>query len=122
MADSRIVLMTRGLRSLVTEWRIKPRRPGRGNSNWMLEVSSPLSMGSRGRETTMTALVSRFRVVIKETCKSERVIGYPSFSWNQGAPMRGISLRSEEPGLKAEQAGHGPAIISEGESRRCYWE
>lgn len=32
----------------------------------------------------MTALMSRVSVVTEETCKSERVIGYPSFSRSQG--------------------------------------
>jgi len=32
VADSRVVLMRRGLRNLVTEWRRKPRGPGRGSS------------------------------------------------------------------------------------------
>jgi hypothetical protein len=32
----------------------------------------------------MTALMSRVSVVIEETCKSERVIGYPRFSRSQG--------------------------------------
>jgi len=50
----------------------------------MLEGSSPFSMGSRERETMMTALVSRVRVVAEETCKSERVIGYPRLSRSQG--------------------------------------
>jgi hypothetical protein len=29
VADSRVILRTQGRRSLVTEWRIKPWRPGR---------------------------------------------------------------------------------------------
>jgi hypothetical protein len=44
----------------------------------------PWDMGSRGRETMMTALMSRGRVVIWETWKRERVIRILEFARSTG--------------------------------------
>ena len=41
MADSRVVLMMRGLRSLVTVWRRKPRGPKEGKSTKQSSLREP---------------------------------------------------------------------------------
>jgi hypothetical protein len=98
VADSRIVLMIRGLRSLATEWRRKPRGPEE-EERWGVPMENPPLMtathirkqgvivqhrlgratrlssaviaGSCGRETMVATPTSRIRVMMRRPGKDK---------------------------------------------------